>query len=746
MKTSVSILLIVIMLTVFFGGSTVASADAAQSQRWNIMLVIDGSGSLFSGMKTDPEGMRYEAVNSLLDTIPLEGNNIGAIVFSGNTTKDASEKAMFSDGILLDTGLIEMPTDPDNKDQAATATKEQLKKTIAGAVDHRSNGLTDVPTALYAAVKDLEAANNGLPSAIFLFTDGETNVTGDVKDKSDEYKASAISKIQADGIKVCGIYLNSEGRQDSSEVHDLICDIYGMNKNSINLYPYYSELNSNADLSDARDMFLYILGTKSSDSSANPVFTDYYSESFTIPGIGVEEANILIETVGGDSLPSGMKVSITKPDNSLLLETDSNVIVSEGRTYKLFKIKMPQSGTWSVEIVLPKGNKVEIKYNPKFSTYVEADLISTPSADLIHSNMDVPIQAVLMQNGVVLTDPAAYKEYKCRINLYNVNTGKTETVDVSPNSSNEYKIIYHTTGHDNLQVTAEFYCTLISAESQPQLWILGNHIPEASDASVTIKYGLLQKGVLDIDLNDYISDIEDGQNLEISIDNSTCNIDGITLSGKTLTVDAAKSGSGDVALKVTDSDGESTVMHCFVTAKNVTVRVIVMLLIALIVLIAILFIILWMTRLPNMDGNTNFTMTLPPEATGKQISMDFIFPTNTPGKTDRHRNVNLWTYVHRDLENGETSQIRQVCESSGIFDFDQLSSWMNSDGKAILSKITLGCAKIENPDEETRSINKNVGALRVKAPGTNEVLYDGSTVCYVGDSQVNVEYSVSNYY
>ena len=63
--------------------------------RFNIQLVIDGSGSLEWGNNaTDPKGLRYDAINLFLALLTNDGNDIGVVVFDDN-----------SDKYLLNTGL-----------------------------------------------------------------------------------------------------------------------------------------------------------------------------------------------------------------------------------------------------------------------------------------------------------------------------------------------------------------------------------------------------------------------------------------------------------------------------------------------------------------------------------------------------------------------------------------------------------------------------------------------------------------
>ena len=60
-------------------------ASAPTANRYNIMLVLDASGSLNS---TDPRGYRFDAVNLFANLLPEEGNVVGGVVFSTDIDRE----------------------------------------------------------------------------------------------------------------------------------------------------------------------------------------------------------------------------------------------------------------------------------------------------------------------------------------------------------------------------------------------------------------------------------------------------------------------------------------------------------------------------------------------------------------------------------------------------------------------------------------------------------------------------------
>ena len=151
------------------------SAEASNMQssdQWNIMLVIDGSGSMDHTNKTpsDPLGLRYYAVANFLGTLNDDSVNVGAIVFTANYSSDTSDKAMQS-GIKCNTGLLPL-ADSANKDRIMNQIDPAVAYCMQDAQNYNLRGdapQTDIGTALMEAYRTLEAApHDGRKSAIFL--------------------------------------------------------------------------------------------------------------------------------------------------------------------------------------------------------------------------------------------------------------------------------------------------------------------------------------------------------------------------------------------------------------------------------------------------------------------------------------------------------------------------------------------------------------------------------------------------
>ena len=79
-RLSVMLLAVMLLTSLLCSGSAYA-LDAGDVSRMNVMLVIDGSGSLTMSGGTDLDGNRYHAIDLFLALLTNSGNNVGAIVF-----------------------------------------------------------------------------------------------------------------------------------------------------------------------------------------------------------------------------------------------------------------------------------------------------------------------------------------------------------------------------------------------------------------------------------------------------------------------------------------------------------------------------------------------------------------------------------------------------------------------------------------------------------------------------------------
>ena len=600
LRKILAMVLAVLLMTAVL--SVPAFADDGQkdmAKRWNIMLVIDGSGSLY---QTDPDKLRYEAIDSFLAVLQSEGNCVGAIVFSGNGTEYDSDEYMRR-GIMLDTGLIELDAASPNGGDAKSYLSESIR---AAGVAQSREGATDIGTALLAAQERLSELDNGNDSAIFLFTDGETDLkTPGTLQKSQENLKTATGNINAEGIKLCGVYLNDQGKTNSKEVRSIVCQANGISDSNLNLGDMYVEITDATSCASSTDKFMSMLGFSVPDGDYDIIYSSA-DRSFRVPGVGVEEANIRLRTVDGNALPDTLDVTITAPDGTVLSGASAAAICTSSKTYRNYKISAPMSGTWTVHIEIPGDNQIGISYAPIFSTYVGASISVSPAADQLHVNMDAKVTAKLTQDGKEITDSNAYKEYTCKLTLTDTSNGEKTEYDIPMNGNGEfvYTLPLETYGVFDAQVS--FECDKVNPKSDIQLWDLTNRAPHGTAyKSGTLTYGLFQSATCEVDLAGEFTDAEDGSNLTLSLDSarSTCNTSAVTVSGQTLKIKAADFSSekeSSLIVYATDTQGAYAEMKINITTKNMTVPYILMIVAAIIVIF--LIILFYLRSLPKLTG------------------------------------------------------------------------------------------------------------------------------------------------
>lgn len=635
--------------------SSGATTTADVNTRWNIMLVVDGSGSLYSGARpSDKDGLRYEALSMLIDSLQGSGNNVGAVVFNANATRETSWEAMYQ-GISLDTGLRPI---------TSVADKERLKQEIQRApYSGNTGGDTDIGTALLVAQQHLSQTNNGLRNAIFLFSDGEMELDyASAREQAYKHLDTACDNIREDDIKLFGVFLNCNNSY-STEVRDIVVDC----KNDDSpLDDQYLEINSAIDVTNATDIFSKFLGYNLGEEED---ITEI--KYIRIPGIGVEEANIRIRTSTGEDLPSDMKVIITQPDGTPLSQNEMKSICSQGRTYQIYKLLKPECGVWTVKVELPEDSNIDIKYRPILSVNVDAGLETTPDYTTLNKGDTVTVTAYLEQNGNRISDPLCYREYTCMFYMKDLLTGQAiPAVEIVQDASHNYTLTMPLEEYTRYEVYAAFTCGQINVPTPSQEWDLTNNAPTCnSSAPVNEVYGLFQQNTKILDLQDpklNISDAEDGfSDLTIEITSGTCNLNAITRNGDVLELDAKNIGNGDFVITVTDTQGASCEVRVNVTMKNITLVLILIMVTALITVVIIVIVTIRSRNNTRTNGNCAIIISVPIGDSGdtKDVACRGLTP---PGAMYRARTLNLYEMLETDMNNTMESSIRRNCEHAMV--------------------------------------------------------------------------------
>ena len=156
-----------------FVAPAAASAAVSGSNRYNVVVVLDASGSMLS---TDPKGYRFRAIAQFVNLMAEQGNTLGSVVFH---TDVAAEQP------------VTQTTGQADKDAAIQA----LESVPAG-------GWTNIGAGLSKAVSMLEEGGDPkLPSVILLLSDGSSAMGSDEETQASlDVKAEALQAAREKDI------------------------------------------------------------------------------------------------------------------------------------------------------------------------------------------------------------------------------------------------------------------------------------------------------------------------------------------------------------------------------------------------------------------------------------------------------------------------------------------------------------------------------------------------------------------
>lgn len=723
-KRLAAIAIILCLVVAYFvpSGADAATSNSKQGKRYNIMLVIDGSGSLTSkgAGYTDPNNMRYELIGELMGILEEDGHSLGAIVFSGTASRsDNPTDADMEECLLLDTGMLDLDNPaPDGRD-----VKDYLEAAIINkGVDYTSGSGTDIGTALLAAQRHLQKkqAENGLESVVFLFTDGNTAFAGNREapmKKSIENRDTATYEMSQNGIRLFAAFLNNGGKLDDSEMTRLVCAANGINTSSVEFGYSFIEVQNASNISLATTNFLKFLGYIPTVGEDGEDIVDDFHDSFTIPGLGVEEINIRLYTPNGADLPD-MDVRITNPSGNAA----SNVTVRNSRTYRVYKIVDPEPGEWHIDGTVPVGNSIKFRYTPILSLHIDALVESQPGVADIHVNTNPEFNCLLAQSGSAVTDPNAYIGYDCTLEIMNSTTGEIVgqyPLQINSNGDLKYNVPMDTYGY--FEARAIFTCGDILVASEPLKMDLTNRPPtESSIPTQKLTCGLFQSKTAELDLTPYFSDPEDGTNLNYTISNTTCNSDAIVLNDALLTMSTGSIGDGEIHITATDSQGASISGTVLVKTTNVTIFYIIPLVILLVVIAIAIIAYIKKKNSNRPDGTLSVSFDMPHNGKAVRVELDLSIPgVDTTSKT------NLYKLLQDALRN----ESRQIM--SGLYARD-VSSFLMSYS-ADLSSIAVSAVV-------KKKGSRNLGAIGVKHGKRSTVLYDSFADYFLSDASFTLEF------
>lgn len=548
-----------LLLMSLAGSITAAAVDTPNANRMNVVFVMDESGSM---SKTDADSLRYDAMDLFLGLATESGNYMGAVAFD--------------DDIILkrDIAGIEGLND-----------KTALSREVRSA---SSRGDTNIGKAIETATQMLqESGNSALPSAIILLSDGNTDLGGNDARLQESYASrdNAIEVARANGYKIYSVCLNTNGDADPAELQEISAATGGTSV----------EVKSAEDLKEVFSQFYNIIYSTETIVLGDIVIPDNGEAEipFNIPRIGVEEANIIINTLNPNT-----SYMLYQPSGIAYTESELDAMKITAKTFSVLKIQNPEAGAWRLIVKGVPGDsiKIEMIYNS------DLDIVQNfNSGNPVFADADVLIGAQISNMGNLITDPAIYQDYPMHVVLTEVGSGTVNDYEMTAGSQQaEYTFhlpqgaeydVYTYCSIDNLTVTSE--TARLSA---------GRPLPVASEDPIEITKTLpFTKAEYLFDLSSVFSDSEDAT-LSYSITQSEFDSSVVSVEGENLNIKVKEIGKGgELFVTATNSGGGSIEVQ--VILKTVNILPLLLAILAAVVVLVLVIVLLGVKKKGNVPIN-----------------------------------------------------------------------------------------------------------------------------------------------
>lgn len=579
-KRVLSVLLAVLLLLAVCATAFAADDVDASKKRYNVVFVTDESGSM---QYNDPENLRYQAIRRFIALMAQKGNYVGSVAFSNDIKASQNVQAV--------TGFAE---------KEAFAQKLVQKNPIGG---------TNIGLALLTAVEMLnEGRNEANPSVIILLSDGKTDLgSKEAMETSLNQKAEAIEMARQAGYQVYTISLNTDGSADNTELEQIAKATGGE----------FKEVSKAEDLEEVQTMYYtMIFGAIEGNSGEIKINDDGYAEKeFNVPGIGVEEFNVLLEGKVD-------RCDLTNADGHTYTQDELTKMMMSGDDFIVIKAEDPVGGTWKVAVYGAPGTVIDFRllYNSDF--YITTSISLEKDYKL---NQTVTFGSVICDRRGEITDASYYEGFTATLHL-TVNGVKQDLPMTLNNGGFTYDVELKEQGTYYAYISAtNGECEAVSDEVYELN--VDNEAPVASEKAPKGHANIwpIIGGKATVDLSGAATD-PNGDELIYTVDSSAFMDEDYTLDGTTLTVHNFSISKGSFEIRATDPYGAYCTVTVAVTSTNIGVVMAILVVVgALIALIVIALIIRHLTQIPFMG-------TISIEPFDMESNAMTIPATMTPGR------------------------------------------------------------------------------------------------------------------
>ncbi len=358
-------------------------AETNTNNRFNVVIVLDASGSM---LNTDPQGHRYEAISQFTGLLAEQGNVLGGVVFHNGVEAEQ---------------VPTLITDQAGKN----AVVEMLGEVPS------TGGWTNTGAGLARAVEMLKTNGDpNLPSVILFLSDGNTDMpTAEQEQASLDQKADALQEAREAGIVIYSVCLNANRAADVSEMQQISDATGGV----------FQEVTKAEDLQRVFNSFYDLIYGTSTITLVDEVFPDsgVLETTFDVPGLGVEEVNIII-------YGNTTKKSLRRPDGS-----ESTATSIDGSTFSMLKLTEVTPGTWTLVTEGVPGDSIKI--NMVYNTDLEIETAIDPASLVINPADPVTITATLKGDNILATSGNQYIGYAAELQVMNAYGEYLESIPMS---------------------------------------------------------------------------------------------------------------------------------------------------------------------------------------------------------------------------------------------------------------------------------------------------------------------------
>ena len=532
----------------------------ASGNRFNVVTVLDASGSMKS---TDPSDLRFEAVNLFVHLLAEKGNVLGGVAFSN------------------DVNGVQPPQPVDNLD-----SKKAVVDSLRGV---KPAGYTNIGKALDEAVSMLKSKGNpDLPSVILFLSDGNTEMPSDDQLKDSlQKKSDAIQNARDEGIRVFSICLNVNGDADSSEMKQISDATNGV----------FQEVKSAEDLQNVFNSFYSLIYGTSTVELVDSVFpaNGEIDAEFTLPGMGVEEVNIII---------------YGKINNMRLTQPDGNEVVPEliqSNSFTMTKITEPIPGLWKLKAFGESGG--QIKINMVYNSDMEVTVRSEPSELELNPNDVVKITAQLLGKESKEATAEQCREYSAELKVMDPLDQEIDSV-VMEQDGNRY-----VTEYQFAEGTYKYYVKVTGNNLEKNSDVIGpvvvdathnNTPPEPKKNPVKDRvffWPFTDGATYTLDLNTLAADKQDSKLAYQIISTSFIEGKDYTIQNDVITMENFSIPKGAFTIRAVDSGGLTCDVEVIVQSYNIGILALIGLLAAGLLGLILMGVLLWIATTRAFNGS-----------------------------------------------------------------------------------------------------------------------------------------------